>query len=101
MYVLISVYRVGIYYYRYRMAGGIKGHSLKANGAIKALENAGKGLKALGPSATNLMLPKNDSREALLADMEAGRRGTQLAITNGDADEVVDPRELDKAPARK
>ena len=95
MYVLISVYRVGFYYYKYRKAGGIKGHSHMANGAIKALENAGK------TAATNLMLPKNDSREALLTDMEDGRRGTQLAITNGDADEVVDPRVLDKAPARK
>ena len=78
MYVLISVYRVGIYYYRYRMAGGIKGHSVAANKAIKALENAGK------VASTNLMLPKNDSRDALLADTEAGQRGTHLALTNGE-----------------
>ena len=95
MYALISVYRVGFHYYKYRMAGGIKGHSVAANKAIKALENAGKA------ASTNLMLPKNDNREALLADMEASRQGAHLALTNGEADDQIGFREVDRAHTRR
>ena len=74
------------------MTGGIKEHSVAANKAIKVIENAGKeGIK-------NMMLPKNDAREALLTDMEASRQGPQLALTYGEHDNQGYPSEMSIAP---
>ena len=77
------------------MAGGIKGHSVAANKVIKSLENAGKA------ASTNLMLPKNDNREALLADMEASHQGAHLALTNGEADDQDGFQDVKTARGRR
>ena len=93
MFILVSVYQVGRYYYDYRMAGGIKGHSIKFNKAILAVTGAGKA------ASKNLMLEKNELTSALLQDPELGNRRTTLALTNGEpVDEAMDPRLLDVAP---